>query len=192
VRQFNRCGNKSELKEMEDSTETLRMSVGSQGELSEISCLMHRRHEAGSVCRVRQIVLLLGVFALVSSSVSAEETHVLDAKTEAFVQRNCIACHGPDVQEAGLRIDRLSGKLDDTDAANSWLKVLDKVASGKMPPPGEEQPTEEAVHAFTGELSRMLHDASLGQQRREGRVVLRRLNCNEYETTLRDLLGLRW
>ncbi len=38
-------------------------------------------------------------------------------------------------------------------------------------------------------LQRQLHDASLARQRREGRVVLRRLNRTEYETTLRDLLA---
>ena len=38
-------------------------------------------------------------------------------------------------------------------------------------------------------LQRQLHDASLAKQRHDGRVVLRRLNRIEYETTLRDLLG---
>jgi hypothetical protein len=38
-------------------------------------------------------------------------------------------------------------------------------------------------------LQRQLHVASLAQQQRDGRVVLRRLNRIEYETTLCDLLG---
>jgi mono/diheme cytochrome c family protein len=165
------------------------MSVGSQSERSETSCPMHRKYGAGNACRVRQIVLLLGVFALVSDSVLGQETHVLDAKTRAFVQRNCIDCHGPDEQEAGLRIDRLSVSLDSNDTAGTWEKVLNKVSSGKMPPPTEEQPAKKAIHAFTSGLSQTLHNASLARQRREGRVVLRRLNRNDYETTLRDLLG---
>jgi len=190
VHHFNQYGSSSvEEREMEDSAETFSMSSGSQGKRPETSCPMRRRHKAGNACRVRQIVLLLGVFALVSDSVLGQETHVLDAKTRAFVQQNCIECHGPDVQEAGLRIDRLSVSLDSTDTAGIWEKVLDKVSSGKMPPPTEEQPAKKAIHAFTSGLSQTLHNASLARQRREGRVVLRRLNRNEYETTLRDLLG---
>ena len=97
VHHFNQYDRSSvEEREMADSAETFSMSVGSQDERAEISCPMRRRHAAGSVCRARQIVLLLGVFALVSDSVVGEQTHVLDAKTRAFVQQNCIDCHGPD------------------------------------------------------------------------------------------------
>jgi hypothetical protein len=38
-------------------------------------------------------------------------------------------------------------------------------------------------------LHQQLHEASLARQQLDGRVVLRRLNRIEYETTLRDLLG---
>jgi mono/diheme cytochrome c family protein len=97
VHHFNQYDSSSvEESEMEDSAKTFSMSVGSQGERPETSCAMHRRHEAAITGRVRQIVLLLGVFALVSDSVVGEETYVLDAKTRAFVQQNCIDCHGPD------------------------------------------------------------------------------------------------
>lgn len=155
------------------------MNIGPQG----------KQREADDACRIWRVVLLWGTFALVSNSARGEETHALDVKIQTFVQKNCIDCHGPDIQEAGLRMDRLSGMIEETEAARTWVKILDKVASGKMPPAGEERPEKKALTAFTNALSRSLHEASLNRQRREGRVVLRRLNCNEYETTLRDLLG---
>ncbi len=39
-------------------------------------------------------------------------------------------------------------------------------------------------------LGAKLHTASLDKQRREGRVLIRRLNRNEYQNTLHDLLGI--
>ncbi|MGE3808764.1 MAG: DUF1587 domain-containing protein, partial [Gemmataceae bacterium] len=58
-----------------------------------------------------------------------------------------------------------------------------------MPPPYASQPKQNEARAFAAAMTKQLHAASLAQQRHEGRVVLRRLNRNEYETTLRDLLG---
>src|SRR5262249_9193745 len=53
----------------------------------------------------------------------------------------------------------------------------------------QPQPLEKDSNAVLTGLRRQLHEASLAKQRREGRVVLRRLNRTEYETTLRDLLA---
>ncbi len=119
----------------------------------------------------------------------AEEPPAIGTSVKSFVKQHCFDCHGPDLQEAGLRIDSLANNLNDADAARSWVKILDKVSTGKMPPPDEERPAQKDVREFTQGLHRSLHDASLTRQRSEGRVVLRRLNRNEYETTLRDLLG---
>ena len=58
-----------------------------------------------------------------------------------------------------------------------------------MPPKGQPRPAEDEARAVIAGLQQQLHEASLARQRREGRVVLRRLNRTEYETTLRDLLA---
>ena len=137
----------------------------------------------------KQLIMSLSLFMLMVEPSLADESHKLSSTVHAFVKQHCVDCHGPDAQEAGLRLDQFSDQLSDVEIAKRWVKVLDKVASGKMPPKGAEQPEEKVVHAFTKDLSQSLHASSLAQQRREGRVVLRRLNCNEYETTLRDLLG---
>src|SRR5262249_62010381 len=71
----------------------------------------------------------------------------------------------------------------------TWVKVLDRLSAGEMPPKGRPRPTEDEARAVIDGLRQSLHDASLARQRAEGRVVLRRLNRVEYETTLRDLLA---
>lgn len=165
------------------------MSAASPGNRPKIFGAHHQNRATRIAFHGWLTPFLLAAGALCSNYVWAGETDELDAATREFVQKNCVDCHGPDVQEAGLRIDQLSDSLADADAAKKWVKVLDKVATGKMPPPTETQPAKPAVHAFTSGLSKSLHNASLAQQRREGRVTLRRLNRNEHEATLRDLLG---
>jgi hypothetical protein len=106
-----------------------------------------------------------------------------------LVRQHCLACHGKDVQEAGLRLDQLSLDLNDPDAMRTWIKVLDKVVKQEMPPADESALAPAERQAFTQSLQGRLHAASLARQQSDGRVVLRRLNRTEYETTLRDLLG---
>ena len=58
-----------------------------------------------------------------------------------------------------------------------------------MPPKKRPRPDPKDAAAVTQWLHALLHESSLQTQRKQGRVVLRRLNRTEYETTLRDLLA---
>jgi len=143
---------------------------------------MNAFHE--TYLRVACAMLLVGL-----ADARAEEPSAIGASVQSIVAQHCLDCHGADVQEAGLRIDSLPHELNDADVVKRWIKILDKVSAGEMPPPDATQPAERDAAKFTQDLSRTLHDASLARQQRDGRVVWRRLNRNEYETTLRDLLG---
>jgi len=134
--------------------------------------------------RLASVLLLLGC-----ATALADDPLQVDSGVRSFMQQHCTDCHGADTAEGGFRIDRLSNDLQDRQASQRWVKVLDKVKSGQMPPADAEQPMVKQVEDFTASLSQALHVASFARQQREGRVVLRRLNRNEYETTLRDLLG---
>jgi len=138
-------------------------------------------------------LLALLVIALLSTTTpaAAAAPPPLDAATRGFLQKHCLECHGPVTQERGLRFDQLMLDLDNSDNAQLWTKTLDKVAAGQMPPADQPRPTAAEVQSFAQSLRGRLQAASLAHQQREGRVLLRRLNRNEYETTLRDLLGLQ-
>jgi mono/diheme cytochrome c family protein len=129
---------------------------------------------------------------IATSARAADSTTAADpfvAKLQAFTAKHCAACHGIDVQERGLRFDKLAVDFDESEVAAHWVKVLDRLARGEMPPADEPQPPAQELKSVVADLRQHLHDASLARQRRDGRVVLRRLNRNEYETTLQDLLG---
>ncbi len=112
------------------------------------------------------------------------------AEEDAFLKLHCVACHGPDVQEAALRVDALSTDLADRDVFAQWERVYDRVAQREMPPQDADQPTDAQRAAFLKTLAEKLHAVSLAKQQREGRVVVRRLNRNEYQYTVHDLLGI--
>jgi hypothetical protein len=112
-----------------------------------------------------------------------------DKRLRPFLDAHCISCHGPDVQTRGLRLDTLPANFGDKTISATWTNVFDRLSRGEMPPKNRPRAPKKDATAFIDDLHRELHQASLAKQRRDGRVVLRRLNRTEYETTLRDLLG---
>jgi hypothetical protein len=111
------------------------------------------------------------------------------ASVTPLISAHCTDCHGEETQKAHLRLDTLPADLHDDAVMATWVKVLDKLAAGEMPPKKEPRPPQQQVDAATAWLTRELHAASLERQQKRGRVVLRRLNATEYQNTLRDLLG---
>jgi mono/diheme cytochrome c family protein len=139
----------------------------------------------------RAICYLIGSFALLltASAACAQTPAAFEAQFRQFADRHCVACHGPDVQKRKLRLDKLPTAFADKATAATWEKVLDRLARGEMPPKDKPRPPEKETADVLVGLRKQLHEASLAKQQRDGRVVLRRLNRTEYETTLRDLLG---
>lgn len=134
---------------------------------------------------------LIAGFALaaMAAPLSAQEQATFASQFRQFAASHCVACHGPEVQRSKLRLDTMPASFANKDTAATWVKVLDRLTRGEMPPKSKERPPEKDTRAVLTALQRQLHEASLARQRLEGRVVLRRLNRTEYETTLRDLLG---
>lgn len=107
-----------------------------------------------------------------------------------FLQTHCVDCHGQDSQEAGFRVDQLQDSLSEASQFDNWLKVFHKLESGEMPPPDQPRPPSGDLEAMTRWLRGRLIDADRIRQERDGRVVLRRLNRFEYESTVRDIFAI--
>jgi hypothetical protein len=133
--------------------------------------------------------LVAGFVVLAGGPLWAEEQKAFESQFRTFAAEHCVGCHGPKVQRSELRLDTLPADLASKDTAAVWVKVFDRLSRGEMPPKSQERPPEKDTREVLTALQQQLHEASLAKQRSEGRVVLRRLNRTEYETTLRDLLG---
>ncbi|MCA9070427.1 MAG: DUF1592 domain-containing protein, partial [Planctomycetaceae bacterium] len=137
--------------------------------------------------------LVAGFASLGTSFVSGEEKPEVDFKTDVLpiLKSHCVRCHGPDVQEARVRLDNLSTDLiNNRAAAEYWHEVLNVLNAGEMPPDGEKALSAKQRETLTDWVSRSIQKSIEAQRTSQGRVTLRRLNRVEYQNTMTDLLGL--
>jgi hypothetical protein len=138
---------------------------------------------------LRPLSAALLLAAAIASQAAAQDQGFAK-KVKPFIDKYCTDCHGEETKRAGLRLDNLKPDFNDARTMATWVKVHDKIAHGEMPPKKRPRPPEADLKDVTQWLHTTLHAASLDKQKKEGRVVLRRLNGTEYENTLRDLLAL--
>ncbi|HTM52114.1 MAG TPA: DUF1592 domain-containing protein [Bryobacteraceae bacterium] len=112
---------------------------------------------------------------LLASAASAQEQDT----ARAILSRHCLACHNDKVKTANLSLEQPSL------APGVWEKVLDKIGSGRMPPPGSPAPTKSEVALVSEWIEK-----HLGPAANPWHVTTRRLNRDEYNRTVRDLLGI--
>ncbi len=117
-------------------------------------------------------LLTLPAFALAA--------HDTGGDLKALMQRHCVSCHGSEDPEAGFDLSDFDP--EDLDAA---LDMLGRVRTGDMPPSDEgEAVTAEDRNAMLKELAALLSAGPLDP----GRPTLRRLDRDEYASTVNDLL----
>ncbi|MEZ0277256.1 MAG: DUF1592 domain-containing protein, partial [Roseimicrobium sp.] len=109
---------------------------------------------------------------------------------DGFFDQTCMECHDAEVKKGGLDLSALSWKPETRENFDLWVKIHDRVSKGEMPPKKADQPEAKALAQFLASVTQPLHEVSARQQAATGRTVLRRLNRNEYERTIQDLLGI--
>lgn len=137
--------------------------------------------------RLAMYRLTLILLLVLSTGIAAADDAPLPSAMQSFFRKHCLRCHGPDKQEGKLRIDT----LDPLDAGNDvehWQTILDRLNLQEMPPEDEPQPSKAESEAARRWLTDSIKAAIARTARAE--VVLRRLNRNEYDNTIRDLFGL--
>ncbi|QEH32299.1 Planctomycete cytochrome C [Aquisphaera giovannonii] len=111
---------------------------------------------------------------------------------EGFVGDHCVACHDGATRKGQLDLTALKFVAGDPASRAVWIKVHDRVKAGEMPPKGEERPDAGRQAAFLEGLARAIASSERAELAGEGRATQRRLNRQEYENALRDLLGVPW
>jgi hypothetical protein len=111
---------------------------------------------------------------------------------EAFLEKHCVRCHGPQQEEGDIRIDRLSRDFRAGLDTHHWAEVLDKVNSGSMPPKSEPQPTQDEISQFVASLDSRLQEGRAVRMASRPAVAHYRLSRREYQNTVYDLLGVRY
>ncbi len=111
---------------------------------------------------------------------------------EAFLEKHCISCHGPEKEKGDLRIDQLSRDFKLGADTHHWAEVIEQVNSGEMPPKKEKKPTQEEIAAFVTGLDARIKEGRAARMAARPAVAHYRLSRKEYQNTVYDLLGVRY
>jgi hypothetical protein len=106
-----------------------------------------------------------------------------------LIERYCGRCHGPERPKGNLNLLKFQDEKAIVADREIWERVQEALENGEMPPRDRPQPT-----AQESEKVRDWVQATLSQVECKntdpGRVTLRRLNRQEYNNTIRDLVGV--
>jgi len=111
------------------------------------------------------------------------------ASPRALVDKYCLSCHSSRVKTAGLDLEALN--LDTPGVnAETWEKVIARLRAGSMPPPGRPRPDKATYHAVASRLEETV-DRAWEAKPDPGRIAaVHRLNREEYNNVIRDLLDI--
>jgi mono/diheme cytochrome c family protein len=107
-----------------------------------------------------------------------------------FLDKHCIDCHGTDSAKAGLRLDSLAPAFADADRERLWIKVLERLEAGDMPPRKRPRPLPADRNQIVSWINDRLLEADRRAQPPRGSLALRRLTRLQYENTVHDLLAI--
>jgi hypothetical protein len=106
----------------------------------------------------------------------------------ALLDKYCVTCHNQKTATAGLTLDNMD--IDKVgEAAPVWEKVVHKLRTRAMPPPGRPRPDAPSYNSLIAHLETELDRAAAGKPN-PGRPAIHRLNRAEYTNAIRDLLAI--
>ena len=142
--------------------------------------------------RARVLSVLISLTVASVAAVQAAPAPGQEATTptadRALLDRYCVRCHSDALLTAGLTLQG----LDISDVGSDpevWEKVLGKLRTGGMPPPGRPRPSEDEAAPLVSWLETSLDRLALDNPD-PGRPAVHRLNRTEYGNAVRDLLDL--
>jgi hypothetical protein len=106
-----------------------------------------------------------------------------------LVTRYCVSCHNERLKTANLPLDEADAEQV-FNSAETWEKVVVKLRSRAMPPPGIRRPDNATYDAVATWLETELDRAAVAHPNPGRPAPLHRLNRTEYANAVRDLLGL--
>ena len=107
-----------------------------------------------------------------------------------LMQQFCLGCHSTAARVGELDLERFATLAEVRRDTKAWLKVVEMLDNGEMPPKSVKQPAPERRKKLRGWVERYLHAEALANAGDPGPVVLRRLNNAEYSYTIGDLTGV--
>ena len=139
-------------------------------------------------CLALTSVIVLGTLTpAVAQQATPEE---FKQRVASLFSSNCTLCHNAQTASGGLNLNNFLSPSSIAEQRGEWELILQKMASGEMPPVGMPKPPQADVDAVTAFIRQQFVAADAAIEPDPGRVTARRLNRTEYSNTIRDLLGV--
>ena len=128
-----------------------------------------------------------------AETAGVESSIITPAHLQGFLKASCIDCHDGPEGEAGFDLSKtIVTGIDSKDIQydQAWVRIIDRVTAGEMPPPEAEQPTLKNRKKFVAQAGQWLEATQEKRDRTYGRVRARRLTRLHVERSLHDILGV--
>ena len=109
----------------------------------------------------------------------------------AVLDRYCVTCHNDRLRTGGLALDAATvDAADPSRDADVWERVIAKLRTGAMPPPGRPRPDTATYDLLAGRLEADIDRVAAANPNPGRTSAVHRLNRTEYRNAVRDLLAL--
>ena len=137
---------------------------------------------------VLQSRLWFSVFCVLLAPAGAGATSTFKDSVQPFLKNHCTLCHNDELKTADLSFDHYQDEGSALQDGEVWRRVKQMLDRKMMPPLPRPRPAPEEVAAVLDWIGANLEPEDT--QLNPGRVTARRLNRAEYNSTVRDLLGI--
>ena len=106
-----------------------------------------------------------------------------------LLSRYCYGCHNDKKHKGDLSLEAFSDKITILKQPKTWELVMHHVQTKEMPPEDKPQPTDTERQRIVSWIQKEVFQCDCNNPD-PGRVTVHRLNRNEYNNTIRDLVGV--
>ncbi|MFK7777039.1 MAG: DUF1592 domain-containing protein [Gimesia sp.] len=128
---------------------------------------------------------------------NADQAHIekseklFTTQIKPLLTKYCLDCHTGEESEAGLSLEKYTTRSSILKHREAWEKIVQRIQIQSMPPKDSDPlPTDKEREAILAWFDDTLYGIDCTGDVNPGRVTIRRLNRNEYNNTIRDLVGI--
>ena len=137
------------------------------------------------------LVPALAAAAALGSAVPLAAQEAAAEAPRAVLDRYCVACHNDRLLTGGLSLEAAAvDAADPSRDADVWERVIAKLRTGAMPPPGRPRPDAATYDAVAARLEADIDRVAAANPDPGRTSTVHRLNRTEYRNAIRDLLAL--
>lgn len=123
-----------------------------------------------SVLRKHRSALLEGLLVFAAVSGAAPLLAGPPAAVQTLIEQRCVGCHEGPGGEGGLDLTTLGSPVGSQSDLAHWMRIIDRVAAGEMPPADSDPLTAEEREAFASEAGAWVERQQEAAWSRTGRV----------------------